>query len=217
MTYLFPHELRQRRRRRLLWGAAWLAAILAANALDHTAWSWLTMKPEIVTRDWWQFLRAQGYLGTWAAIALAFALTRRARRPDGGGEGGGGGVGGCPGLAALLSAASAGLAAEVLKVILSRDRPGAKGLHVWHGPLAGLGHADGPGLGLPSSHAAVAFGGWFLLARAYPGLRPLAYTLAAGCGLSRILVGAHFLSDITLAAALGAAAASVFFPGRPRP
>lgn len=213
MTYLFPHELRQRRRRRLLWAAAWLAAAALACLLDRWVWSWITMADGVEKRDWWQFLRAQGYLGTWLALGLAVDLVNRARPADDRRPG-------WPGLAALLSAASAGALAEILKLILARDRPGLSGEHVWHGLFSGFGsRPPGPGLGLPSSHAAVAFGGAFLLARAYPPVRFLVVALACGCGLSRMLAGAHFLSDTVLAAALGAMTAALFAPlaGRPRP
>jgi membrane-associated phospholipid phosphatase len=48
----------------------------------------------------------------------------------------------------------------------------------------------------------VAFGGAAMLARLYPRARWVGYTLAAGCGLSRVLHRAHFLSDVILAAGM---------------
>jgi membrane-associated phospholipid phosphatase len=59
------------------------------------------------------------------------------------------------------------------------------------------------GLALPSSHALVAFAGAAMLARLYPRARWVGYVLAAGCGVTRVLAHAHFLSDVVMAAGLG--------------
>jgi membrane-associated phospholipid phosphatase len=58
-------------------------------------------------------------------------------------------------------------------------------------------------MGIPSSHAAVAFGGAFMLLRLFPGAGIIALLGATGCATTRILLGAHYLSDVLVAAALG--------------
>lgn len=209
MTSSLPHDPRRPPLRLLRSAGAWLLAAFLAHLLDHWVWTWITMGPGVEKRDWWQFLRAQGYLPTWIVLALAIELVNRgvspiSRRP------------GLPGLGVLLSAAASGALAEVLKLILARDRPGPEGLHVWHGFFGGFAAHPGPGLGLPSSHAAVAFGGAFALARAFPAVACLAIALACGCGVSRMLAGAHFFSDTVLAAGLGWSAAALLVPRAPR-
>ena len=42
-----------------------------------------------------------------------------------------------------------------------------------------------------------------MLARLYPRAPWVFFVLAAGCGITRILARAHFLSDVVLAAGLG--------------
>jgi membrane-associated phospholipid phosphatase len=46
----------------------------------------------------------------------------------------------------------------------------------------------------------VAFGGAAMLAYCYPRTRWVWFTLAAGCGLTRVLARAHFLSDVVVGA-----------------
>ena len=70
---------------------------------------------------------------------------------------------------------------------------------------------------MPSSHAAVAFGGAWMLAALYPRAAPIALALAAGCALTRVLEGDHWLSDVVAAGALGWAVARACRPGDTRP
>ena len=56
---------------------------------------------------------------------------------------------------------------------------------------------------MPSSHTLVAFGAAAALAALFPRTRWVWYALAAGCGVSRVLAQAHFLSDVTVAAVVG--------------
>ena len=99
----------------------------------------------------------------------------------------------------MLSAGLSGLLAEIGKLLIRRGRPGEVAGYTFHALPADLSTA---GLGLPSSHAAVAFGGAFFLARCYPRIAPVVVAWACGCGLSRVLDGAHFVSDVVAAAGL---------------
>lgn len=56
---------------------------------------------------------------------------------------------------------------------------------------------------MPSSHTAAAFLLAAVLTRLYPALRPLVLALACIVGCARVLVGAHFPSDVVAGAALG--------------
>jgi undecaprenyl-diphosphatase len=70
------------------------------------------------------------------------------------------------------------------------------------------------GFGMPSSHALVAFAGAAAVARLFPRAAPVWYALAVGCGITRLLAGAHFLSDVVVGAIIGVTVA-VSLPAAP--
>jgi membrane-associated phospholipid phosphatase len=182
------------------WTPAWRAlgwtALAFALACVADGWVFHNVEnPKVYDRDWGRLLRVMGFLGTWLALAIALALqegTEPARRTL------------AKRRAHLLfwSAALGGLVAEVMKLLLRRERPeihdGAYGFRAF-----GERTWSTAGLALPSSHALVAFAGAAMLARLYPRARWVGYTLAAGCGITRVLAHAHFLSDVVMAAGLG--------------
>ncbi len=148
-------------------------------------------KARVESRDWYQMFRAAGYLPTWLLIGGAVWLVdRRCGRMRSGGA------------AMIVGAAGVGLVAEVLKPILGRHRPALDGSLDWNPLFGGILQPDvyGHSLGLPSSHTAVAFGAAFVVARMYPGAGPLALLAATGCAFTRLIAGAHALSDVVLAA-----------------
>lgn len=163
-----------------------VAAIVVAHLLDGWAWVHL-VQPGVYDNDFGRMLRVVGYLPVWLALGCAYWLQTRDRRR-----------------ALLLSFTPAlgGLVAEVLKLLLRRERPG---LH--DGEYAFRAFADQPfstkALGLPSSHALVAFTGTWLLCRLYPKAWPVWLALGAGCALTRLQAHAHFLSDVVVAAVAG--------------
>lgn len=59
----------------------------------------------------------------------------------------------------------------------------------------------------PSAHTATAFALAAGLSLLYPAASPLFYVLAAGCGLHRIVFGAHWLSDVVASVFIGIFAA----------
>lgn len=183
-----------------------LVLLVASTLLDHALFHALRVedRARLERRDWYQALRQLGYLPTWLALAAAIFGHHlwRLRR-------------GLPvrditvrgALLLPAAAALAGLAAEVLKRVIGRERPGPEGEYIFK-PLFGA-LSDPSNMGVPSSHAATAFGAAFLVARLYPGACVVAVALAAGCGLTRMLTGAHFLSDTVAGALLGFGAAWV--------
>jgi membrane-associated phospholipid phosphatase len=179
-----------------LWRALGITLALFALAwvVDREVYQRVSL-PTVYDKDWGRLLRIVGFLPTWIALAVGIVLAEgtelvarpRARRR---------------GWLLFWGAAGSGIAAELLKLMLRRERPGPHdGLHVFRDVAERT--FSSAGLALPSSHTMVAFGGAAMLARLYPRARWVGYTLAAGCGISRVLHRAHFLSDVVLAAGAG--------------
>ena len=179
-------------------GAA-LGTLAFSLALDHWAWRSLAVAG-IYEKDWGRMLRVMGSLVFWLPLTVAVWLERRAREPQAAGR------------AWLLLAAPTlgGGVGELLKMLFRRERPG---LH--DGEWVFRAFTDRPfdtsDLGLPSSHVVVAFAGAAVLARLFPRAAPVAYLLAAGCGLSRVLARAHFVSDSVTGALAGWAVGAVLW------
>jgi membrane-associated phospholipid phosphatase len=180
---------------------------LIAELTDQWIFHHFTFRA-IYERPWGRMLRLAGYLPLWGVVALALilhdwvprglpTLPRASRR----------------GLLLFWSAALGGIIAELLKIALRRERPGlTDGAHVsrpW---------SDHPfstaQLGLPSSEVAVAFAAAAVLARLFPRAWLLWYALAVGCALTRVASGAHFTSDVLLAALVGYFSTLILWPRR---
>jgi len=159
-----------------------VALVVTAHLLDGPALGLQTAG--LSGADWHRALRVAGFLPVWIAIGAALSLHQRRQTL---------------GIAVVLSAGLSGLIAEIGKLLIRRGRPGEAVGYVFHPLPEDLSTA---GLGMPSSHTAVAFGGAFLLARLYPKTAPVVLLWAGGCGLTRMLDGAHFLSDVVAAVGL---------------
>lgn len=161
-------------------------AIVAAHLLDPWAWQHI-VDGEVYEHDRGRLLRVVGYYPLWIALGLALWLQTRDRRR-----------------ALLLGIVPGlgGLAAEVLKLLLRRERPGPH-----DGEYVFRAFAERPwstsGLALPSSHALVAMSGAFILCKLYPRAWPVWLALGAGCALTRVQAQAHFLSDVVVAGVAG--------------
>lgn len=183
--------------RTLALAGVFVAGLVIVSLLDHVLWKALRADDSISKRDWYIMLRSAGYFPTWLIASCALWLVSAL--------GGHGHPTRHFGL--CLSAGASGLAAELLKLIVSRSRPGETGLYEYRGLFQGF--ADGSNLGMPSSHAAVAFGAAFAAVRLYPGAGWVLLPLAGGCTLTRLMMGDHFTSDAYVAAWLGWLAAWV--------
>lgn len=109
-------------------------------------------------------------------------------------------------VAMLVALAIAGLVARVIKISTGRARPSVKTEQVWNGPrFSSKFHA------FPSGHvvASTAFFGVLAFANWRIGTPCLAIPILIG--FSRIYGGAHYLSDVVCAAALGIICALLIF------
>jgi membrane-associated phospholipid phosphatase len=168
-------------------------AIVLAHLADAAAWAHLR-DPGVNDREWGRLLRSVGYVPTWilGASALWLASARA----------GHGAAGRWRAAVLLLAPALAGGIAELMKIGVRRQRPGAESADYLFRPYD-VDLWSTRGLGMASSHTAVAFGAAAVLARCFPGTAPVWYLLAAGCAATRVLAGAHYLSDTVAAAAIG--------------
>lgn len=160
-----------------------VVAVVLAHLLDGWAWVHLT-RDGVYEQDRGRMFRIVGYLPVWLLLGAALYLQTRDRRR---------------GLLVALVPAAGGLAAEVLKLLLRRERPAPHdGAYVFRSFLERPFSTSG--LALPSSHSLVAMSGAFILCRLYPRAWPVWILFGAGCALTRVQARAHFLSDVTVAA-----------------
>lgn len=215
-----PFAGRTRRRWvRWLFGAMLPAAalVLIAHALDKPVFDALSVSKAELDRleekDLYWLLRSLGSLWPWLLIATGLHMHDRTRPPLGPRPP----LGGvrrpwaralCVGLSALFG----GLLAEVLKLVIGRERPTrlvdgqfVEQMYTFKRPLGAI--FDSSNLGMPSSHAATVFAGAVALALFMPTIRPLILLLAGMSALTRIIASAHTLSDIVVGAGIGCAMA----------
>lgn len=173
--------------------ALFVALVVLAHALDRVAYERLVVSG-VYDEDWGRMLRVMGYWPLWLAASIAIALhdwPLRARL----------GVRAALSRAwfLLLAVTASGIVGELLKLVFRRERPGAHDGAYFFRPWSERPLYNG-GLALPSTHTIVAFGAAAGLARLFPRSAPVYYLLAAGCGLTRVLAHAHFVSDVVVAA-----------------
>jgi membrane-associated phospholipid phosphatase len=182
-----------------------LAALVAAHLLDPWAQQHLRMDG-VYERDWGRLLRVLGYAPTWLLIAALFWLEGRTRDPADGA------AGTSTARAVVLAMIVGGLGSELLKLLIRRERPVDGGTEYLFRSFG-----DAPlstrRLGMPSGHTMVAFAGAAALAQRFPRAAPVLFAAAAGCGLTRVLAQAHYLSDV-VAAGIGGTA-SGWWAARP--
>jgi undecaprenyl-diphosphatase len=176
-----------------------VAILVDPWAYHHVVWV------RVYDTDWGRALRTMGYWPTWMVVALAIWLEGRSSP-----------VAIWRARALAVSVTAAGLIGEVCKMLLRRERPNAHdGAYVFRA------FSDHPfstsGIGLPSSHAFLAFAAAGTLARLFPRTACLWYALATGCAVTRVLSQAHFLSDVVAGAVLGLAVAAVVGAKWPAP
>lgn len=171
-------------------------AFALASWLDRPAF-WALFDPSVTEEDWYWMLRVLGDLRVWAVVSSLLLLAGlRWQRPA----------------SVMLGAVFGGAITELGKLLIGRERPIENGipqitqnpddpLYIWKGLFGAFG--DSSNLGIPSSHTGVAVGASAALALLFPRVGWLMLPLAMGCGVSRMLTGAHYASDVVLGAGLG--------------
>jgi membrane-associated phospholipid phosphatase len=105
------------------------------------------------------------------------------------------------GLFMALAMATSGIAENIIKVIVGRDRPrilfeqGAGAFHPLRWDIANA--------SFPSGHSQSITSAMLALACIYPPLRPVFFAVAVLVATSRIIIGAHYASDVLAGAWLG--------------
>jgi membrane-associated phospholipid phosphatase len=219
--WLYPFERRAVRTRLLRLGVPLAVVLLVLLLFDRAIFHWVyagaraatpadaeLVRQRFESFGWVAALRSAGYLGTWIVVAVALYVRPRGREARG------------PALESFLivaAAALAGASAEILKPIVGRVRPlftdGRTMFRSVKGDMAEGVDPHAVSYGMASSHAAVAFGAACMVLFLYGRPGWVALGVAAGCGLTRMIAGAHFASDVFVGAVLGYAWARLVRPG----
>jgi membrane-associated phospholipid phosphatase len=170
-------------------------AIGAAFYLDDTIWHFIQQHQNPTVRN---FMHNVSQFGDWPAhvvlglLLLGIAWWRGSKRWT------------RVFLAMLLATAIAGVAGHVIKRTVPRARPSVKSELRWGGPRFSTKYHS-----FPSGHvgASVAFFGVLIFARRRLGVACLSIPILIG--FSRMYIGAHYLSDVVCAAALGILCAAI--------
>jgi membrane-associated phospholipid phosphatase len=190
-------------RRTLAFGLGAGVLIAVVSLCDPWAFAHLRL-PGIYDHNWGRLLRVVGWLPLWLLVGIA-AYRSSATFP-----------GRRHALLLMLAPTLSGALGEILKLLVRRERPAAHaGAYVFRS------FSDRPfysgAFGMPSGDAIVAFAACTIAARLWPRARWIWYGLAAGCALARVASQAHFLSDVTVAALVGWAVASLVWRRYSRP
>lgn len=174
--------------------------VAGAHWLDPMGIDFFREREPTESKDWHRALRVMGYVPVWFVVGVLFYCVDRVRTTFD------------PPMrdrwtrAVLLwvSVLTAGALAEVLKLVIRRERPYFD-VYTFRPYAQDLWSSSG--IGMPSSHTAVAFGAVTMIGLLHGQGKMLLFTLAALCGLTRIAEEAHYVSDVALGAFVGIASA----------
>jgi membrane-associated phospholipid phosphatase len=183
----------EQQRRWIAFAVVSALALMIAHLVDGCAYRTLGVE-NVYDDDFGRLLRIAGYVPTWLLASAALVLTDWPRRAIEGTT-----AAWRRGLLLLSGVVVAGIVGELLKLVFRRERPRAhEGEYVFRAfterPF------DSSGLALPSTHSVVAFGAAAMLSHLFPRAQPIWWGMAVGCAWTRVADGAHFVSDVVLAA-----------------
>ena len=186
-------RLRLTTRRLIVLAGLGMLAFAILTLVDLSLGKTFASQGSVRKNDLYYLFRVWGSIWPWLLFSVALALSgkgnNQANHPK-------------KSAFLLFSPILSGACAELLKLTLRRERPSQLETYVFRS------FTDRPwsssGLGLPSSHAAVAFGGSMALIILFPRLRWPALVMAVGCALTRVVAGAHYPTDIYIGSLVGA-------------
>jgi membrane-associated phospholipid phosphatase len=181
------HDVHQIMTRRVLVFVALSAtAVGFASLVDLPVAAWADAHPSGVSPELIALCRLAGYLPAWIVVGAAFLLIDR--------PGGWRAIWSRGGVL-LTSVVCSGASAELLKIIVRRERPMPPFTGYVFRPWS-VQTWSSSGLGWPSSHVAVAFGAVWALWYLHPRARAVWLLVGCGCAWSRLAFHDHFLSDV---------------------
>jgi membrane-associated phospholipid phosphatase len=195
-------------RRVVLFLAVALIGLVLAHLLDSPVYE-RVHNSDAANRGLPKMFRGGGYIPLWVFVGLALAFLDTAKMKTQG-------LRGVlqRGLPIILAVIVAGMITEGAKTLLHRARPPEFG---WDGHYQFRWGSDDPlstdSVGMPSSHAGVAFGAAWILIRMYPRASPVWILIGIGCSYQRLLDRAHFFSDVSASALAGFVAAWAVWHG----
>lgn len=196
MAEKLPPWMTRHLRARIVGGAIlFIVGLLLIVAVEAPLYHWLRSLRDSIGTNMLELFKSFGFWGFWVLAAAALVMQDLPNQ-------------GLRGWQAVFrragfllgSALMSGLAAEILKIFIRRERPqGALFQHsifrAWSGDV--LRSND---LSTPSSHAAVAFGAAWALWFLFPRPKLVWFALACACSFSRVVEEAHLPGDIYIAA-----------------
>lgn len=203
VRYYSPAEKRAHRRARLRLAALLVGGFVLLTLLDLplTYVFFVSDRESIQNSDLYRMVRVLGSIGFW--LLVMWIVYRHDRVWDRAGS-------------LFFAPILAGLTAEGVKLTIARERPVTDtttlrdGWYVFRPLFSGFSNAEN--LGFPSSHAAVAFAGCMCLAVWIPRAKWIFILLACACAFMRLVIGAHYATDLYVGALIGWAWARFFEP-----
>lgn len=184
------------------------ASLVAAHTVDLPVYN-LFHDNGAANRGLPKMFRGAGYIPLWIFVGLALALLDTAKFKPTGWRGVAE-----RGLPLILAVVFAGAFTEGSKSLIHRARPPERD---WDGRYYFRWSSDAPlstdSVGMPSSHAGVAFGAAWMLIRMYPRAALVWILIGVGCAWQRLLDRAHFFSDLVAAALAAYVAAWLVWHG----
>jgi len=183
-----------------------ISAVAPVGAHLADGWGYLHLSfPSFHDSEFGRWFRVFGFLPMWLVVALLFVLHDWPR-----GSRGARGPAVWRGLLVAGAVAGAGLLAEVMKIVLRRERPWSHEGAYFFRPWTPNPFYTG-GLALPSSHVLIATAGCLVLARLFPRTRYVWYAFIVACAFSRVASRAHFVSDVVLGMIAGVVVAAAMW------